>query len=214
MQISILELANQYLAFIDKISLLNLDLAADYLVMATWLAYLKSKLLLPELETEDEPTGADLAEALKYQLKRLESMQQAGEKLMRRPRLGIDFYERGYPESFSTRINTFFELSLHELLQAYGNHQRSKIGSQALRINAFEIFSVEQSIGRLRKLLSAELDWRSLWKFLPKGLRGSLLIRSAVASTFAATLELAKEGSTDLKQSTPFGPIHIKRKNI
>ncbi len=213
-QISILELANQYLAFIDKISTLDLELAADYLVMAAWLAYFKSKLLLPELEDEDEPSGAEMAAALKYQLQRLEAMQHAGSKLMERPRLGIDFFARGNPELFQKQIITSFELSLHELLQAYGDHRSRKMSMQTLKINTFEIFSVERAMGRLRKLLSKALDWKSLWKFLPKGLKGSLVVRSAVASTFAATLELAREGKTDLEQSVPFGPIHIRKKNM
>jgi segregation and condensation protein A len=208
-QISILALAEQYLIFITTVSDLNLDLAADYLVMAAWLAYLKSRLLLPDLTEEGEPTGPEMAAALQYQLRRLQSMQDAGKKLMNRPQLGNSFYARGDPEFFCNLVNTVYETSLFDLLKSYGEQKRRKIGMEPLKIESFQIFTVEEAIGRLRKLLGPIPGWTSLWEFLPDGLKGTLLNRSAVATTFAASLELAKEEGAILRQSKIFGPIHI-----
>jgi len=211
-QISILALANQYLAFVEKLRARNLELAADYLVMAAWLAYLKSRLLLPELSDGDEPTGAEMAAALQFQLRRLEVMQNAGKNLMARPRLGQQFFGRGQPEVFRARVTTIYELTLFELLKAYGEQKQRKEGAGPLSIEAFEIYTVEDALGRLRKLLGPIPDWQNLWKFLPDELKSGLVFRSAVASTFAATLELAKEGRAVIKQSDTFGPIHVRSK--
>ena len=208
-QISILALAEQYLVFINTVSDLNLELAADYLVMAAWLAYLKSRLLLPDLTEEGEPTGPEMAAALQYQLLRLQSMQDAGKKLMNRPRLGESFYARGSPELFCNEVNTIYEMSLFELLKAYAEQKRRKIGMEPLKIRSFQVFTVEEAIGRLRRLMRPIPGWTNLWSFLPNGLKGTLLNRSAVASTFAASLELTKEGGSVLRQLKNFGPIHI-----
>lgn len=209
-QISILALANQYLAFVEELRARNLELAADYLVMAAWLAYLKSRLLLPDMGEEDEPTGAEMAAALQYQLRRLEAMQKAGKQLMERPRLGSEFFACGQPETFRARVSTIYELTLYELLKAYGEQKQRKDGHGPLNIEAFEIYTVEEAIVRLRKLLGPIPDWQNLWKFLPDGLKGGLIIRSAVASTFAASLEMAKEGRAVIRQSDTFGPIHVR----
>lgn len=211
-QISILALANQYLAFVEEVRARNLELAADYLVMAAWLAYLKSRLLLPDLGETDEPTGAEMAAALQYQLRRLEAMQNAGKKLMARPRFGVEFFGRGQPEAFRARVNTIYELSLFELLKAYGEQKQRKEGGGPLNIEAFEIYTVEEALGRLRRLLGPIPDWQNLWKFLPDGLKNNLVMRSAVASTFAASLEMAKEGRAVIKQAETFGPIHVRSK--
>ncbi len=211
-QISILALANQYLAFVEEVRARNLELAADYLVMAAWLAYLKSRLLLPDLGETDEPTGAEMAAALQYQLRRLEAMQNAGKKLMARPRFGVEFFGRGQPEAFRARVNTIYELSLFELLKAYGEQKLRKEGGGPLNIEAFEIYTVEEALGRLRRLLGPIPDWQNLWNFLPDGLKNNLVMRSAVASTFAASLEMAKEGRAVIKQTETFGPIHVRSK--
>jgi segregation and condensation protein A len=211
-QISILALANQYLAFVEEVRARNLELAADYLVMAAWLAYLKSRLLLPDLGEQDEPTGAEMAAALQYQLRRLESMQEAGKKLMARPRLGIEFFANGQPETFRARVNTIYELTLFELLKAYGEQKQRKDGAGPLSIEAFEIYTVEDALVRLRRLLGPIPDWQNLWNFLPDGLKKGIVTRSAVASTFAASLEMAKEGRAVIKQAETFGPIHVRSK--
>ena len=209
-QISILELANQYLEFIDRAEKLNLELAADYLVMAAWLAFLKSRLIIPELEDENQPTGPEMASALQYQLKRLESMQEMGQKLINSPQLGVDFFARGLPETFHVQTKMSYELSLYDLLRAYGAQRERKLGTQALKMKPFKTFSVEQAVNRLRGLIGSITGWRELWSFLPKGIKSKLLQKSAIASTFAACLELVKEGQSDVQQVKAFGPIHIR----
>ena len=208
--ISILALATQYLKFVEAARKHNLELAADYLVMAAWLAFLKSKLLLPDMGNEDEPTGDEMAAALQFQLRRLQAMRDAGANLMSRPRLGMDFFKRGAPERFRTNITTIYELSLFELLKAYGEQKRRKEGAGPMQIESFEIYTVEDALIRLRKLLGPIPAWQNLWDFLPEGLKDGLIIRSAVASTFAASLELAKEGRLTVRQNTTYGSIDIK----
>ena len=208
--ISVLQLADQYLAFVTSARRKSLELAADYLVMAAWLAYMKSRLLLPEMDGEDEPSGEEMAAALAFQLKRLQAMQDAGVKLMARSKLGLDFFGRGEPEIFRRTFNTIYEASLFDLLKAYGDQQRRKESGGALHIEPFEIFTVEDALQRLRRLLGPIPEWKSLWTFLPDDMRDGLMLRSAVASTFSASLEMAKEGKLKLQQSGTFGPIHIR----
>ncbi len=207
--ISILALADQYLAFVAKVRRANLELAADYLVMAAWLAYLKSRLLLPDLGEEDEPTGEEMAAALAFQLQRLEAMQEAGQKLMARNRLGQDFFPCGAPETFRALINPVLEVTLFDLLKAYGD-QRRRIEGSTLHIESFEIYTVDDALRRLKSLVGSTPDWENLWQFLPEGVLEGLVQRSAIASTFAASLELAREGKIKLRQSGPFGPIYLK----
>jgi segregation and condensation protein A len=208
--ISILALATQYLKFVEEAHKQNLELAADYLVMAAWLAFLKSKMLLPDMGNEEEPTGDEMAAALQFQLRRLQAMRDAATNLVSRQCLGKDFFKRGEPERFSTTITTIYELSLFELLKAYGEQKRRKEGAGPMEIASFEIYTVEDALIRLRKLLGPMPTWQNLWSFLPEGLKDDLIIRSAVASTFAASLELAKEGRLTVRQVKTFGSIEIK----
>lgn len=208
-RISILALADQYLEFVTKVRRTNLELAADYLVMAAWLAYLKSRLLLPDLGGEDEPTGEEMAAALAFQLQRLEAMQNAGQRLMARSRLRHDFFPRGAPETFRALVNPILEVTLYDLLKAYGDQKRRGPGGP-LHIEPFDIYTVEDALKRLHKLLGSTPDWESLWQFLPEGALEGLVARSAIASTFAASLELAREGKVKLRQHDAFGPIYLK----
>ncbi len=208
-KISITRLADQYLAFIGAARRLRLEIAADYLVMAAWLAYLKSRLLLPEPTPPDQPSGAELAAALTHQLQRLETMQQAGARLMARPLLGRDVFARGAPEGLPRVLKPVYELSLYELLRAYGD-QRQRKEAQVLHIEAPELYSMDDALHRLQRILGRVPDWRSLLSFLPPGLRGGLIGRSAVAATFAATLELARAGKLQLRQDSAFGPIYVR----
>jgi len=208
-QISILALADQYLAFVTEARRENLELAADYLVMAAWLAYLKSRLLLPDLGEEDEPTGEEMAAALAFQLRRLEVMQESGQQLMGRNRLGRELFGRGAPETFRALLNPILEVTLYGLLKAYGDQSR-RVEGGTLHIEAFEIHTVEDALRRLTSLLGSTPDWENLWQFLPESLMEGLIARSAIASTFAASLELAREGKVKLRQSGPFGPIYLK----
>ncbi|MEQ8227668.1 MAG: ScpA family protein [Rhodospirillales bacterium] len=210
-QISILALADQYLKFIMEAQKRNLEIAADYLVMAAWLAYMKSRLLLPDLGGEDEPTGEEMAAALAFQMQRLEAMQNSGQLLMDRPQLGRDFFARGEPEKHPVETEEVLEVTLFELLQAYARQRRrGNKGDRTLHIEPFEVYTVEDALKRLRRLLGRTPDWQSLWSYLPEELRGGLFGRSAVASTFAASLELAKEGKVNIRQTDTFGPIFLR----
>ena len=210
-QISILALADQYLKFIMEAQKRNLEIAADYLVMAAWLAYMKSRLLLPDLGGEDEPTGEEMAAALAFQMQRLEAMQNSGQLLMDRPQLGRDFFARGEPEKHPVETEEVLEVTLFERLQAYARQRRrGNKGDRTLHIEPFEVYTVEDALKRLRRLLGRTPDWQSLWSYLPEELRGGLFGRSAVASTFAASLELAKEGKVNIRQTDTFGPIFLR----
>jgi segregation and condensation protein A len=208
-RISILELADQYLAFIARARHLRLEIAADYLVMAAWLAYLKSRLLLPEPAGPGEPSGAELAAALAFQLRRLESMQDAGAKLMARPHLGRDLFARGLPEPVEVVTHPVFALSLYELLGAYG-HIAGRRQHGVLRIVPAELYSMDDALHRLRSMIGHSPDWQSLMSFLPPGLKGPLWRRSIVAATFAASLELVRAGTAELRQDRLFGPIFLR----
>ena len=209
-RISILALANQYLDFVSRARKLRLELAADYLVMAAWLAYLKSRLLLPEPEEGEEPSGAEMAAALKYQLQRLQAMQDAGARLMALPRLGRDIFARGEPAPLRIVAETTYDISLYELLSAYGR-SRSRTQATALRIDPAELYSVDDALSRLAGLLGKMPGWQTLGSFLPRELQGELLWRSAVASTLAASLELSKQGRVHIRQDGPFEPIYLRR---
>lgn len=208
-QISILQLADQYLAWVARVSRHNLELAADYLVMAAWLAYLKSRLLLPELGLPEEPTGEMMAEALAYQLRRLESMQQAGAQLMERPRLGEDFFARGEPEAFGYTASKVYNVTLYDLLKAYGD-QAVRSNIRTLRIAPTDLFSMDDAVHRLMSMLGHMPNWANLMQFLPIELRGDLVSRSALASTFVAALQLVKEGRLRMRQGEMFGPVFIR----
>lgn len=209
-KISILQLADQYLAFIAAARHLRLEIAADYLVMAAWLAYLKSRLLLPEPPAPDEPSGAELAAALTHQLQRLEAMQQAGARLMARPQLGRDVFARGAPEGLPRVLRPVYDATLYDLLKAYGDQRQRKEGRAVLHIEAPELYSMDDALQRLSTILGRMPDWRTLMSFLPPNLRGGLIERSAVAATFAASLELARSGKLQLRQDTAFGPIYLR----
>jgi segregation and condensation protein A len=209
-RISILALAEQYLAFIQRAQALKLDLAADYLVMAAWLAYLKSKLLLPQTKTEDEPSGAEMAEALAFQLRRLESVRDVVKRLMARPQKGVDFFVRGTSEDLPVATRVVYQVSLFELLKGYADQKRRKGGEVLAIRERAEIFSVEDALRRLQSLMGRTPDWTTLQSYLPEGLRPGLNRKSALATTFAATLELVKSGKAMLRQERPFGPIFVR----
>lgn len=208
-QISILELADQYLAWVAKLRQANLELAADYLVMAAWLAYLKSLLLLPTSTDDEEPTGEEMAAALQFQLLRLESMQQAGEKLLGRDQLGRDFFPRGNPEKFGYNLNSAFEASIYDLLKAYGEHtHRSNV--RILRIELSDLYSTDDGLKWLTKMLGSMPDWTSLLQFLPAEIKGDLVSRSMVASALSAALQLTKQGELKIRQTETFGTVYVR----
>jgi segregation and condensation protein A len=209
-RISILALAEQYLAYIQRARELKLELAADYLVMAAWLAYLKSRLLLPQTPEDDEPSGAELAEALAARLRHLAAIRRAADELMTRSRLGHQRFPRGCPEGLAVRHRSRFRLSLHELLEAYVD-QRLRRAEPRLTLVAAPVFRVEDALKRLAGLLGGP-EWQNLLAYLPRGLSDERLRRSAIAAHLGACLELARDGVIELNQAAPFGPIYIRRK--
>ncbi|MEQ8710405.1 MAG: ScpA family protein [Rhodospirillales bacterium] len=211
--ISILQLADQYLNFIATARELRLELAADYLVMASWLAYLKSRLLLPKSVDTEEPTGEQMAAALAFQLQRLEAMQTAGSALMDRLQLDQDFFPRGDPDRQIVETETITDISLIDLLRAYADQRRRSDARQTMPIEISRLYTMDQAVQRLRRMLGDIPDWRDLMTLLPHDEAGplkGLQYRSAVASTFAASLELVREGALALRQEQLYGPIMLK----
>ena len=211
-RISILQLADQYLAFIASATDLRLELAADYLVMAAWLAYLKSRLLLPQSGSDEEPSGPEMAAALRFQLRRLEALRAAIVRLMARPRLGQDVFPRGETEEIGLFPTPVYDVSLYDLLKAYADHKR-RTGRHTLRIEPMQLYSVEDALRRLTAWLGSTPDWRTLSSFLPTRLKEGMDPRSVLAATLAASLELARSGKIALRQDAPFGPIFIRGKS-
>jgi segregation and condensation protein A len=209
-KISILALAEQYLAYIEQARDLELEIAADYLVTAAWLAYLKSRLLLPEPATDEEPSGAELAEALAWRLRRLDAIRRAAAELFERPRLGQERFARGRPEGLRVRRKSRFRLSLHELLQAYVAY-RLRARDHVLILEPAPVLRVEDALKRLTRMLGGP-DWQNLLAFLPTGLRDERVRRSALAAHLAASLELVRAGMIEVSQASPFGPIYLRRR--
>ncbi len=211
-RISMVALVDQYLDFIANARKLRLEIAADYLVMAAWLAYLKSRLLLPEPETlEDQPTAEQMAEALAWQLRRLEAMQEAGLRLMARAQLGRDVFRRGEPEGVPVVRHPIWAVNLYDLLKNYGEIHR-RADTATLHIKPMEFYSVEEAAERLSRMLGIAVDWQSLLSFLPPGLQDAMKRRSAMASTFVASLHMVKEGALELQQNQAFGPIFLRKR--
>ncbi|MEM9469180.1 MAG: ScpA family protein [Pseudomonadota bacterium] len=218
-EISILQLARQYLSFVDRAKELRLDLAAEYLVMAAWLAYLKSRLLLPQdKEEEGKLSGEQMAEALQFQLRRLETMKNSADVLMKRPRLGQDFFARGMPEKLQTKFSTSYDISLYDLLKAYGDINRRQ-EYKTYELPTFSVMTMDEAVERMTKMLGnlprtgPNSVWTTLNSFLPEEIDDPLLYRSSVASTFTAGLELAKQGKLEIRQDGPFKPIYLRSAN-
>lgn len=209
-RISILALAEQYLAFIQRARDLRLEIAADYLVTAAWLAYLKSRLLLPIPPDDDEPSAETLAGNLAWRLRHLDAIRRAGEELLERPRLGRERFARGRPDGVAILRKSRFRMSLHELLQAYVD-QRLRAREHRLVVTRPPVMRVEEALERICALLGGP-DWQNLLGFLPSGVLDEAARRSAIAASFAATLELARQGLIELSQTGPFGPIYVRRK--
>ncbi len=212
-KIAILPLAEQYLIFVNNVRELDLEIAADYLVMAAWLAYLKSRLLLPNPDPEQAEEMGDMADALRHQLLRLEAMQQAAKRLSSQPKLGHQRFVRGAPEAFATTSEPVWTATLYDLLTCYGDI-RSKDEAETLTIAATRLFSVEEAEERLRKLIGGSPGWTVLNQFLPVGLQSPMDVRSATASHFVASLELAREGLLKLRQDNHYSPLYMKVRNF
>jgi segregation and condensation protein A len=210
-KISILALAEQYLEFIAEARKLSLEIAADYLVMAAWLAYLKSKLLLPDISDDgEELSGPEMAARLTWQLKRLEAFRDAGRKLMDRNRLGRDIFKRGQPEGIRLIRNSVYEVTLYELLRAYVIQKETRGVGEVHLPDRHIYYTIEQALERLSDMLGRTPGWERLESFLPPELRGGMVGKSALASTLVATLEMAKNGKLTMRQGENFGPIYLR----
>ena len=212
-KISVLDLAVQYLIFIERATALRIELAADYLVMAAWLAFLKSRLLLPPDPKEDGPSGDELAAHLAYQLERLQAMRDCAAKLMARDRLGKGRFVRGLPEDVSRRRNVIYTANLLDLMQGYARI-RTKDDFRPFVLDRDAVLTMEQALTRMRGLIGFTGDWTDIISYLPDDwLNDPQKRKSATASTFAASLELAKEGKIEIRQCEVYAPIEIRKRS-
>lgn len=207
-KISVLELARQYLAFVERAKALRLELAADYLVMAAWLAFLKSSLLLPKDE-QDDPSPEELALRLQVRLQRLGAMREAAARLMARDRIGRDVFLRGAPEGLRTDRKTQWQCGWYALVQGYGQ-VKARTAPAVHMVRNRPVMTLESALHRVSSMLGLTLDWMQLEECLPP-YADPRLRRSALASSFVAALELARTGRADLAQDQIFGPLRLRR---
>jgi segregation and condensation protein A len=211
-KISVLQLAEQYLIFVERARALRIELAADYLVMAAWLAFLKSRLLLPPEPGEAGPSAEDLAAHLAFQLERLSAMREAAARLMGRDQLGRDFFARGLPETITRRTKISYEATLLDLMRAYARI-RTRDEFRPYAFDRKDVYTLEDALERMRGLLGYAGEWSDLTSFMPDGWDASpARRRSATAAHFAAILELAKRGQVHIKQGETFAPLMIRRR--
>lgn len=212
MRISVLHLAEQYLAFVEQARALRIELAADYLVMAAWLAFLKSRLLLPPDPDAEGPSAEDLAAHLAFQLERLQAMRQAAAQLMGRDRLGISRFARGAPETVARKRRTQWQAGLIDLMRAYAR-LKTKDEFRPYAFDRHDVYTMSDALDRLRNLIGFAGEWTDLADFLPDGWDGDAARRrSATAATFAASLELARQGRLEIRQTDTFAPISYRAK--
>jgi segregation and condensation protein A len=209
-RISILALAEQYLAFVEKVRALRLELAADYLVMAAWLAYLKSKLLIPQGPKGDEPSGEEMAAQLAFRLKRLEAMREAATRLVNRNRLGRDVFARGAPEPMVIDKTSNFDATLYDLLTAYAAQKQRQTITQ-VTISRRRVWSLSDARVILFRLIGEFADWTALDQYLLRYLSDPEERATAIASSFAASLEMVREGRLEIRQDGAFQPIFMRR---
>ncbi len=211
-RVSVLQLAEQYLGFVAQAQSLRIELAADYLVMAAWLAFLKSRLLLPPDPTDEGPSAEDLAAHLAFQLERLSAMREAAARLMGRDQLGRDFFARGVPEDVTHHKVVTYTATLLDLMRAYARI-RTKDEFRPFVMDREHVFTMEQALERMRGLIGYAGDWADLTTFLPEGWNATPMARrSATAAHFSAALELAKRGLVTLRQGESFAPIQLRRR--
>ena len=209
--ISILALVEQYLAFIDTIRERRIEVAADYLVMAAWLAYLKSRLMVPQAPDDDEPSGEMLAAMLQFRLKRLEAMRLAASRLLNRPRLGLHVYARGAPEPLEVARKSIWEASYYELLKAY-SVQRERGAVVEYRPITRTVWSLQDARDILQRLIGDSVEWVAMDTYLEHYLARADEQRTVRASTFASSLELVRQGEIEVRQTETFGPILLRRR--
>jgi segregation and condensation protein A len=208
-RISIVALVDQYLIFVEKVRAMRLELAADYLVMAAWLAYLKSKLLIPKQPDEDGESGEELAAVLQFRLKRLEAMRDAAARLVNRNRLGRDIFQRGMPEAVILEKRNEYSASLYDLLTAYAS-QRQRHAITNVRIAKRSVWSLKEAREILTRLIGSFKDWTALDSFLIDYLASPEERPTAIASSFAASLEMVREGAIEVRQHAAFEPLYLR----
>ena len=213
-EISILELAEQYINFINQFQDIHLEIAADYLVMAAWLTYLKSRLLLPKDEKSEDHTSEELEEALKFQLQRLEAFQSVSKKLYTRPLIGRDLFYGGSAEGVKVKYNITYSSSLFDLLRAYSFIIQKDERPSHLTIAYSELYSVDNAIQRLQNIFGEITEWTNFLNLIPKLNSNKIVNKSILSSNFVASLELAKNGFIDVKQHNPFGNIFVKLRQL
>ena len=211
MKISIAQLADQYIAFIDKVKK-NLEIAADFLVMASWLAYLKSRLLLPE-DDDDEFSASKMAEKLKLQLRKLEFIRLLSDQLMNKKQIGVDIFLRGIKEGIKTKNTPKYSVSLYELIKSYADFKRRKNFS-SINITKMPTYTMEEAIKRITSMFSKLKDWVDISELIPQSFKIKKKLRkSGYAGSFVAGLELVREGKVLIKQEELFDKIFLKAKN-
>jgi segregation and condensation protein A len=211
--ISILALTEQYLDYIQRAQALQLELAADYLVMAAWLAFLKSRLLLPDPPQEEEASATDMAMALALRLQRLQAIRGAADSLNARPRLQKDVFQRGQPEPVDVVHRPVWQASLFDLLSAYA-HQRQKQSASHITLMRRPVWPLEEARAALQRLMGMAGEWVDLDAYLLDYIPQSSMRSTVIASSLSAALELAKEEQADLRQDRPFAPIYMKRRSM
>jgi segregation and condensation protein A len=210
-RISITALVDQYLQFIDQAQGLRIELAADYLVMAAWLAYLKSKLLIPKTESDSGESAEELAAVLQFRLKRLEAMREAAARLINRNRLGRDFFGRGLPEAVIIDRSSTFSATLYDLLTAYASMRQKKAVSH-VSVGGRVVWSLKDARALLTRMFGEMKDWSALDQFLIRFIPDQKERTTALASSFAASLELVREGEVEMRQSAAFEPLYMRRR--
>jgi segregation and condensation protein A len=210
-KISILALADQYLVFIEEARKLRLELAADYLVMAAWLAYLKSRLLLPDVTSQEGQSAADMATALALRLKRLEAIRAVAQRLMEQAQLGRDVFARGQPEPIAHIRHPQWTATLYDLLSAYAQ-QRQRAALSHVRLAQRTVWSLAQAREALERLIGQSQDWARLDEYLLTYVVEPALARTVFASSFASTLELVREGLMEVHQQTAFAPLYVRKR--
>jgi len=208
-RISVLALAEQYLAFIEQVRALRLELAADYLVMAAWLAFLKSKLLIPKQPGDEGESGEELAAVLQFRLKRLEAMRDVAARLVNRNRLGRDVFQRGMPELVIVEKRNQYSATLYDLLSAYASQRQRQVMTN-VQIAKRGVWSLKQARDILTRMIGEIRDWTALDIFLIDYLATAEERATAIASSFAASLEMVREGQIEVRQSEPFAPIYVR----
>ncbi len=209
--ISVLALAEQYLLFIENVRRRRIEVAADYLVMAAWLAYLKSRLMVPQASSDDEPSGEWLAAALQFRLERLEAMREAVKALKTRPRLGISVFARGMPELTGIVRKNAWDVSLYDLLKAYAM-QRERNAPDDYTPVGRTVLSLQDARERLQRLIGDSAEWVSLQAYLAYDLDEGEDRATILASSFSASLELVRQGEVELRQASVFGPLFLRRR--